>query len=172
MPTAVVALALAAGAAAPAAVAKERPFRASLSGTTVSLVGGDARRCPEVTEVTGEEEVPIWVTTLEGTGWASHLGRVEVWNEYCVNGVGEYGDGVLKLTAANGDVLEGTFSGGVSAWPDSEGWSDFRDEYTFTSGGTGRFATASGSGAETGSINVVTREWTLEITGTLDYGRG
>ena len=165
IPTTVAALALAAGAAAPAAIAKDRPFRASLSGWTVSF-GGDASDCVEVTGP------GVSVTTLEGTGWASHLGRVDVWNQYCVDeSTGEYGDGVLKLTAANGDVLEGTFSGGVSALPDSGGLSAFQDTYTFTSGGTGRFTTASGSGVENGNYNVGTGEWAMEITGTLDYKR-
>ena len=154
--------------AAPAAAAKDQPFRASMSGWTAvgegAFDGDVADRCREVSGP------GVSVTTLEGTGTASHLGRVSVWTEYCVHGTtGVYGDGELRLTAANGDALVGTFSRGQSYWIDEPaGVLGFVDELVFGPGGTGRFSSASGGGVESGSYDVATGDWTLEITGVLD----
>jgi hypothetical protein len=57
-------------------------------------------------------------------------------------------EGELTIVATNGDLLRGTHGDGVSLSPRSV--VDLQDSFTFVSGGTGRFATASGGGIEFG----------------------
>lgn len=73
------------------------------------------------------------VTTLsEGTGEATHLGRVTVAWSHCPEEPEYIGDGRMILTAANGDQLYGTYD------------HDDLSSVTVT-GGTGRFSGATGS---------------------------
>jgi hypothetical protein len=166
-------LVVAVGTAVPA-TAKDRDltFYASLSGAdtmTDDDPGYIAARCVEI----GPREAD-WVTTLAGTGHAGRLGRVDMAATYCVDAdTGAYGDGVFTLTAANGDVLRGVFSEGTSRLVDpDEPWRvEYEDSYDFVDGGTGRFATATGSGAEVGRFDALTGGWSLEISGTIQHSR-
>jgi hypothetical protein len=78
------------------------------------------------------------VTTLtEATGEATHMGRIEASFSHCPAEPEIINDGRLRIVAANGDELYGTYNYG----PEYEG-----DEIPVTlDGGTGAFADASGA---------------------------
>jgi len=79
---------------------------------------------------------------LEGTGTATHLGRFTMKVDYALNPATLSGPEQMKLTAANGDMLFAT--GRAQGAPSEDGQSlTSREELTIT-GGTGRFAGATG----------------------------
>ncbi|MBT8072538.1 MAG: hypothetical protein HKP21_02425, partial [Xanthomonadales bacterium] len=83
------------------------------------------------------------VTSFAGWGTMSHLGDTQIYAEHCSYGQpgigadGTYGEGEITTTADNGDVLLGTYTGGMS-FPSGE-LIGFMDHVTFVDGGTGRF---------------------------------
>jgi hypothetical protein len=131
----------------------EVPFKGAFSGVLLGFNQDPeyiAERC---------FDRPAWaVTSFEGSGRVTHLGKTHVVAEHCSYLSGEplepdgtYGEGVLTLTAANGDVLKGTYTSGIStSGPPVIG---FMDDFTFVDGGTGRFAHASGGGVEEGFVD-------------------
>jgi hypothetical protein len=111
------------GFADPAAAKDQVPFKGSLEGT-----------------VTRTLPPPPISVLVEGEGTATHLGRFTVSIPHEVvppNGVGFY-----HFVAANGDTLTAEFTG-VSA-PVAPGFLYIVETATIT-GGTGRFAKATGS---------------------------
>jgi hypothetical protein len=76
-------------------------------------------------------------------------------------------DGEFTLTAANGDQLLGTYFGKFVP-PDPPLFSIDR-HFTFT-GGTGRFAGASGGGDASGVQNLATGDATVSLEGTISSG--
>jgi hypothetical protein len=74
---------------------------------------------------------------------------------------------MVTYTAANGDQLFTTQTG-TGTPPDQNGVAHFSGTETVT-GGTGRFAGASGSFSVTGSISQATRTGQIELSGTLSY---
>ncbi len=89
--------------------------------------------------------------TANGEGIVSHLGRSTLLEEWCFDGnIANLGDRTIIITAANGDKLEGTHTS-VSYDPATDP-SVFVEEFTIT-GGTGRFANASGTFTETVRIS-------------------
>ena len=101
------------------------------------------------------------IATFRFTGTVTHLGCIDGVATHCSDqDTGQYGDGQATLTAANGDMLFATYTGGSS---DVAGFPvvGFMDTFTIT-GGTGRFANASGGGTESGTFNVETMEFTLQ----------
>lgn len=138
-------------AAAPAAAAEpiERPFQEELTGHLVDLhMPPDEGQCSAPS---------LWVSTTEGTGVISHLGRVTWMERHCFKTDGTFGDVELVITAANGDQVFGTFAGGMT------GPTTFAETLTIT-GGTGRFTDASGTVDETGRFDPDTGY--MEITGS------
>jgi hypothetical protein len=82
------------------------------------------------------------VAHLEGKGIASHLGRFTSVSDFTINTVTATGVGNLTLTAANGDQIFATVTGqAVGGTPDRL---QIVETATIT-GGTGRFAGATGS---------------------------
>jgi hypothetical protein len=80
---------------------------------------------------------------------------------------GTFGEGEFYLIAANGDVLLGTYTNGVSlSGPPIIG---FMDIVTYVDGGTGRFTYASGGGIELGSVNFNDFSFTVNMTGVIAY---
>ena len=145
--TVLVALVIAAlsAAAAPAAAGQsvERPIEEDLSGYLIGMElspafpGGDTfdGRCSRPSQ---------WISTSAGSGVMSHLGRVSWTLEHCYRlFAGTFGDARVVITAANGDGLYGTFDGVMT------GETTFMETLIVT-GGTGRFAGASGAIDETG----------------------
>jgi hypothetical protein len=74
---------------------------------------------------------------------------------------------VITYTAANGDQLVTTFNG-TATFPDPNGIVTVTGSETVT-GGTGRFAGASGSMLRTASVSVVSLSGRYETHGTLSY---
>jgi hypothetical protein len=113
-------------------VAEERPFSAMLSG--------NAHLSPT--------EIPWIVRNDEtGVGEATHLGRF-TWSSVEFVDFSNFPpqvavEGTFTMTAANGDLLYGSYS--TVGMPDEVGNLVIHGSYQFT-GGTGRFAAASGSG--------------------------
>jgi len=75
--------------------------------------------------------------------------------------------GAAIYTAANGDQLFTTYSG-TATFPNQNGIVTVSATETVT-GGTGRFAGASGSLRRVGSVSVILLNGQLELTGTLSY---
>jgi hypothetical protein len=99
-------------------------------------------------------------------GRALHLGRVEGAVEHCTQvdfqtGSAEVTDGVLTLTAANGDVLLATYVG--SPGPDG------LEEYVTFDGGSGRFEEATGTATAHPRCNRVTGVCDFPMSGVLAY---
>ena len=142
---------------APAAAeaASEPPFRAEFTGQAM---------------FTPTSTPGVFVNTFAGEGLASHLGRVEVSVTEIIDLTSPSGavvqrDGRMTMNAANGDALRWSYSGAGTS-PDAGGDLTFSGTYTVT-GGTGRFADASGRGTYTGAGNVVTGKASVSYTGTV-----
>jgi hypothetical protein len=140
------------------------PFKGTMWGNEVTFNPVPAGRCVEMAGVADA------LTTFRVSGYATHLGWVAVVAEHCSDfDRGQYGDGRLTITAANGDILKGTYAQGVSTSPPPE--SGFTDEFTFIDGGTGRFALASGGGTEFGVFNTTTFATWVRMEGVISYDR-
>jgi hypothetical protein len=117
-----------------------------------------------------------YIVGFAAVGQVAHLGKVTGGFEHCSRmnvdmATGaftfDYGDGYLTFVAANGDELRGTYDGGTGELM-ADGNVVWGDAFTLT-GGTGRFASASGSGHDIGTTHSVTG-WTLwEMEGTITY---
>jgi hypothetical protein len=91
---------------------------------------------------------PVLHASTDGVGELSHLGRTTFHSEIDILIGPQTVTGTGTFTAANGDTLTAIVSGTVS-FPDAQGISKLNLTDTFT-GGTGRFAGASGSASVTG----------------------
>ena len=92
----------------------------------------------------------------------SHLGLSEVDWEIRVTQAFEFVDGWFAITGANGDKLEGVYSGFVL----DLGTGDYDLEWDFKSG-TGRFEGATGEGHTDGLANLLTGEAKFEFSGEI-----
>jgi hypothetical protein len=102
--------------------------------------------------------------SLTGTGRASHLGRYTWASTECFNFTTLVTvDGRFTLTAANGDALTGTYSGGATV---VGGIATFEDQAVIT-GGTGRFAGASGDLVNRGTAVVAMMTYEHRLSGTI-----
>jgi hypothetical protein len=111
---------------------------------------------------TSQPNLPIVHVTAIGSGEATQLGRFTVSYQVDVNVQTGAGTGLsAEFVAANGDSLfaEGTGQASPSGTP---GTVNIIENYTIT-GGTGRFANASG----TFTVERVASETTGETSGTL-----
>jgi hypothetical protein len=121
--------------------------------------------CPEGT---------MWRYLAIGSGHFSHLGAVDIELTHCSRMTsevaGEFGSGIVTLTAANDDVLTlsswGTFELVFgSAGPE---YSIIDMQWVIT-GGTGRFTGATGSGTTTGIGDLVAETTAADFIGTITY---
>ena len=106
------------------------------------------------------------VVDVTGTGNATGLGSYSgQYRECLIPATGAVTGGTFTLTAANGDEGFGTYSG--QAFPtDDATVVNYRDPGVIT-GGTGRFAGASGSMTTSGLANLATGEYRGTITGSV-----
>lgn len=138
-----------------------------------SPIGGTA-----VTEAKGGSELPFRGTLqatetadgnlrhLVGTGNATHLGRFTLTSDFIVDPATVTASGTAIWAAANGDEIFTTHTGeGVVTFP----LLATTETHTIT-GGTGRFAGASGSIVLERSINLLTFISSASITGTINLG--
>ena len=101
---------------------------------------------------------------ITGTCNLSHLGRTTMVG---VETLGAVLNAVHTFTSANGDRLYTRTTGYAVLKPDFSGVNFFNTE-TIT-GGTGRFANASGTATRNGNSNFSDRSATWEIVGTITY---
>jgi hypothetical protein len=106
------------------------------------------------------------VVDVTGSGHATQLGNFTTHYRECfVPATGAVTDGSFTLTAANGDTIFGTYRGQVSPTGDSTVFA--YDDPGVITGGTGRFARASGVVDTGGVVNLATGEYSGTIAGSL-----
>jgi hypothetical protein len=104
----------------------DRPFKATLAGAAHwEFPGSTASNCTVVTTLT------------EATGQGTHMGQIEAFFSHCPDEPEYVNDGKLRLVAANGDELYGTYNYDPA--------SESNDIPIILNGGTGLFADASGT---------------------------
>lgn len=151
----------------------ELPLEGTFSGYLIGFGEVTEGRCDNAPD----GKVPWAVTSFDGWGTATHMGKTYVYAEHCsystdgtqATADGTYGEGRLTMVAANGDTLTGTYTSGVSLSPPPV--IGFMDDFTFTDGGTGRFAFASGGGTEVGSVDLGDGSFTVHMEGVISYSR-
>ncbi len=79
----------------------------------------------------------------EATGTLRHLGAAEMHTKHTPTLSGDIVDGTFTIVAANGDEIQGTYSGNVTEVPDKP-FHYLGKAMFVVSGGTGRFANAEG----------------------------
>ena len=106
------------------------------------------------------------IVDVTGTGHATQLGDYSGhYRECLVPATGAVTGGTFTLTAANGDQVFGTYSG--QALPtDDPSVVHYEDPGVIT-GGTGRFAAASGVMTTSGLANLATGDYEGTITGSV-----
>lgn len=110
----------------------------------------------------------LLLTEIAGGGISAHLGRFTALQRHCLNPTTfTFNNGVLTYTGANGDELEGTYSGSLAPTPDPM-IVEINGQFAFN-GGTGRFANAEGNGAATGRLDVTNGNFILFLDGTISY---
>jgi hypothetical protein len=136
--------------------------------------GGHDRVNETLTAPTTCPEGAIWRYSATGTGWFLHLGHSSVSLTHCTfvdmaSGKGTFGPGTITITAANGDELHlrqvGTFS--LVMAPD--GLTSVFDMTWVVTGGTGRFAGATGEGTTDGSSLLSTGTTAASYEGEIAY---
>ena len=132
----------------------------------------------EAARATGGSELPVRGTLaasetedgalhhLVGTGEATQLGRFTLTSDFTVDASTAMATGTATWTAANGDQIFTTTVGqAVIVFPQAT----ITETGTIT-GGTGRFAEASGSLLLQRSLDLLTLRSSASITGTISLG--
>ena len=108
---------------------------------------------------------PIMSVTANGSGNATHLGAYTISYEVEVNLETLSGVGSAQIVAANGDILYANISGQATPTGTADVF-NVVEEFTVT-GGTGRFANASGSFTLDRVVNITTGVTSGTINGTI-----
>ncbi len=146
------------------AVAAAGPTNVPFSGTltTQEVLHPDPSACPTT---------PFLAGTTTGSGQASHLGAVIGTATDCVTPTSpvtySFTNGNLVVTAANGDQLRVQYAGTLAPTATQPIFA-ITGTYRIV-GGTGRFASASGTGAIGGVENLATGQGQLSLNGTISY---
>ena len=127
---------------------QEVPFKGRLEGTATITPGTP----------------PFVSVSIEGTGNATHLGRFTLEIPHVVNTTNRTSTGTYEFTAANGDTLTAGFTG--QATLTAPGVLSIVETATIT-GGTGRFADATGSFTVERLFNQVTGLTTGSFDGAI-----
>ncbi len=125
-------------------------------------IKGECNLTFEVLEV----NFPILRQRDKGTCQLSHLGRTGSDGILEINLLFGTQTGTRTFTAANGDELYATVAG--TSAPIGPGLIGFSATLTFT-GGTGRFANASGTAQGDGVANQMTQTSTVRLDGSISY---
>lgn len=133
------------------AAGKEVPFTGSLEGVVT-------RRTPLTP--------PLVSLLTEGTGNATHLGQFTVEIAHVVNTVARTLTGSYEFTAANGDTLIADVTGQFGPTPENPRVLLSVETATIT-GGTGRFAGATGRFTVERLLNLDTFLTTVSFEGTI-----
>lgn len=108
---------------------------------------------------------PIMSVTANGSGNATHLGQYAISYEVEVNLETVAGVGSAQLVAGNGDILYANMSGQATPTGTTDVF-NVVEEFTIT-GGTGRFANASGSFTLNRVVNITTGVTSGTMNGTI-----
>ena len=144
-----IALALTFSLAGPVAAREHVPFHGTLDGMAT------------ITPLSP----PLLSVTIDAAGTASHLGRFTVNVPHVVNAQTRIAVGSYVFTAANGDTLRATFTGQATLTA-TPGVLAIAEEATIT-GGTGRFAGASGTFTTQRVFNQMTGWTSGSFAGTI-----
>ena len=133
-----------------AAAAGEVPLNGSETGTF---------------QILGSCEASGIVIDVTGTGHATQIGKYSIHYRECfVPATGAVTAGSFTLTAANGDIVFGTYVG--QAVPEGDSSVRFEDPGVIT-GGTGRFAGATGTLDQSGVANLASGDYSANISGSI-----
>jgi hypothetical protein len=137
------------GLTGPAAAGDQVPFKGSLDGV-----------------VTITPLPPPFVSVLvNATGNATQLGQFTLAIPHTVNRANRTATGSYQFVAANGDTLTASFSG--QATPTATPGVLYIEETATVTGGTGRFAGASGSFLSARLFNTITGRTSGSFQGTI-----
>jgi hypothetical protein len=145
----VAALAVSLASVAVSAVAAETPFKGTVSAVE-----------------TGQVVFPTLFVDREGTGTATYLGRYTEHVVLEINLPTLSSTGTATFTAANGDTLTASVVGQATRTGPTT--LSIVEVYTIT-GGTGRFAGATGSFTLVSSLDQTTGVSTGTLSGTIDH---
>ena len=108
--------------------------------------------------------------TITGTGKSTHMGNVSLTAADCITPMENHFTfkGTFTLTAANGDKLTGDYTGSFVP-KDAAPMYSYSDAKFKITGGTGRFAQATGSAELQGDQNIQTGKGKLEVNGSISY---
>ena len=134
--------------ASPVAAAEQVPFKGSLQGLDIGTPGNP----------------PYMSVQVTATGNATRLGLFTYTELDTVDTSTRIGTGTFVFTAANGDTVFGTISGQATFTPPNV---LTIEENAIITGGTGRFAEATGTFTATRLKNTVTNVTTASFTGTI-----
>lgn len=127
------------------AAGKARPFKGYAVGQCTFTFG-----TPEDPNDSPWGPYGMWTNT-DVAGDVSHLGASVMTGRHPTPGETDIADGKMKLVAANGDEVWMTYTGYAPPVDPATGLVVVEVDYTI-SGGTGRFAGASGGGEMTGYV--------------------
>ncbi|MGZ8920250.1 MAG: hypothetical protein ACXW3L_04640 [Limisphaerales bacterium] len=133
-----------------AASEKEKPFQGRIDAFETSVL-----------------QFPLLSVDASGSGHASHLGHFTMTSEFDVNFVTLAAGGSAHFIAANGDSVFTEFNGQAIPIEGSD-FSSIVQAHTIT-GGTGRFAGATGSFTVERLLNRVTGVSSGSFDGTISY---
>jgi hypothetical protein len=108
---------------------------------------------------------PFVAVLVEATGKANHLGKFTLEIPHVVNRANSSAIGSYHFTAANGDTLSADFTG--QATPTATPGVLYIEETAIITGGTGRFAHATGSFTTERLFDTVAGTTAGSFTGTL-----
>lgn len=108
-----------------------------------------------------------------GSGTFTRLGRVWFEIQHCTALTGPttglFGDGTITITAANGDQLYLTHSGTFELVQDADGLWSYVDLDWWVTGGTGRFAGATGQGTSQPVGDLAANTTSADFVGWIAY---
>jgi hypothetical protein len=158
---------------------KRRMFAASLALAVVSVVGlaGSAQAGEYVPfkgklegDVTRTVVPPVALVDIDANGRATHLGRFELQIPHVVDLATRTATGTYEFVAANGDTLIAEFTG-IAMPTATPGVLVIVETATIT-GGTGRFAGASGGFVCEREFDAIAGTTTGYFEGTISHGQG
>ena len=142
-------------------------FAVSLGGVAVSAVAAETPFKGTVDAVeTGRIEFPTRFLVREGTGTATYLGRYTEHITMVINLPTLSSTGAATFTAANGDILTATVAG--QATRTSPTTLSIVENYNVT-GGTGRFADATGAFTLHSTVDQPTGISSGAFSGAIDH---
>jgi hypothetical protein len=106
----------------------------------------------------------VFAVVVDDAGRATHLGAYTYHSNECFNGATGQFSGTFTMTAANGDTISGTYAGSVVSVVGGLG---FYEQDNVITGGTGRFAGASGGFHLSGIANLATLQSSQRLSGTV-----